>query len=173
MDMDKELKFNNKLDFDIAKVYKNNDDNPIILYTNKYNIDLKTIKRFKIEVYISGLMFNFVFNIAIIIYIICNLNLFYSYETINIYVNENNINKLEVKYKGILILKINKNQLIYLNNIYYILELRINLLSINKLIDYSSIFVKNKALVNKDNKLIIYRTNQRNLYRVKFLIFKK
>lgn len=56
------LKFNNKLDFNITKIYKNN-KNLIILYTNKYNIDLK-LEELNIERYTYRLIFNFIFDIA-------------------------------------------------------------------------------------------------------------
>lgn len=83
MNINEELKFNNKLDFNIVEVCKKN-NNPIILYTNKYNIGLKTIKEPNTEVYTFGLIFNFILNITTTIYIICNLNLFYLYKTTNI-----------------------------------------------------------------------------------------
>lgn len=144
MDINEELKFDDKLDFDVAKVCRNNDYNPIILYTNKHNTSLKTMKEPTMEKYTSRLIFNFVLDTAATIYTICNLNLFSSYETTDIQINWDSANKLKAKYKEILILKTNTNQLIYLKNVYYIPELRINLLSINKLTNYLSTFTKSK-----------------------------
>lgn len=71
------------MDFDVAKVYKNYNYNSIIFYVNKYNINLK-LEDFNMEEYIFRLMFNFVFDIVVTIYIICNLNLFYLYKILNI-----------------------------------------------------------------------------------------
>ena len=97
--------------------------------------------------YTIGLMFNFVLNTAATIYIICNLDYFYQCEYTDKKVKQGKANTIYIKIMGSVLVKTNTGHILNLKEVYYIPELGINLLSIEKLDNIISIFIKERVIL--------------------------
>ena len=124
-------------------------------------------------------MFNLIFILdsVAIVYICCIRKVFLNYKVINYNVYWGGASKILVKGKGDLIIGFkDTNRIILLKNVYFILQFKVNLLSLSRLVDCIiaiNITIKTATFrKNNDNRILSTVNEKAGLYYLNYIVKK-
>ena len=110
------------------------------------------------------LKIRFIIDSAATINTIADLKNFTSYKPCKTIVKWGNANNLTSQYKGEITIKLNTGYIYTLRNVLYLPELGVNLMSLDKMPEITSLFTKNKAYLYKDQRIVAIGYKSNSLY---------
>ena len=110
------------------------------------------------------LKIRFIIDSAATINTIADLQHFTSYKPCKTIVRWGEANNLTSQYRGEVTIRLNTGYIYTLKNVLYLPELGVNLMSLDKMPDIISLFMKNKAYLYKDNKIVAIGYKSNSLY---------
>jgi hypothetical protein len=110
------------------------------------------------------LKIRFIIDSAATINTIADLQNFTSYKPYKTIVRWGEANNLTSQYRGEVTIKLNTGYIYTLKNVLYLPELGVNLMSLDKMPDIISLFMKNKAYLYKNHKIVAIGYKSNSLY---------
>lgn len=123
--------------------------------------------------YNQGSKIHLILDSAATINTVFDMKYFYIYREVNKTVNWGKANTLKVKFQGDILIKYSSGYIHIIRDVYYVPELGINLLSIDKMPTITSLFTKEKAILynsKKNNQYITTGYKKSNLYIIEAIV---